>query len=285
MENVCIVSCLNTKRDVSSVAVRNIRKSWSTIPEAMGFRLDTATDAISVTCILMSIFYLGPLITKLIFHYNCSRYDVTARGMAKNINHRAPFIIGSIYEHNMAHFKMYPTIIIVRNLVFAPISEEIAYRSLLIPILDMMYVNFSDSPWGDDRNSAYLFVAACCPLLFSVAHIHHLREHVLSGVPLPSAISAVAIQVVYTGIFAFIAAILFMRTGNILSAITSHVICNFVGLPDFSFMEPANTTRATPLSCLYKWRYVLLFFHGAGLAMFGVLLIPFTNNFNTVYWH
>lgn len=49
-------------------------RSWNfptgfTFLEACGMRLDTAYASISTTCLLMSIFYLGPLVSSSIFLY------------------------------------------------------------------------------------------------------------------------------------------------------------------------------------------------------------------------
>lgn len=110
---------------------------------------------------------------------------------------------------------------------------------------------------------------------FGVAHVHHLYEKLRQGETVSRAIISTLVQFTYTSIFGFIASILFMRTGSIYPAITSHMICNYVGLPEMGFLA----VEGSPASCLHSWRWILMALHIIGLILFFCLLFPLTEDF------
>lgn len=65
--------------------------------------------------------------------------------------------------------EQYDVLIVIRNLVFAPISEEIAFRALMVPFLLSEFHGHS---------SCHKFVILGCPLMFTLAHTHHLYERI-----------------------------------------------------------------------------------------------------------
>lgn len=71
------------------------------------------------------------------------------------------------------------------------------------------------------------------PLYFGIAHIHHLYEFRLTHpqTPLLLAVLRSLFQFTYTSLFGFFAAFVFLRTGNVYSAILAHTFCNWMGLP------------------------------------------------------
>jgi membrane protease YdiL (CAAX protease family) len=75
----------------------------------------------------------------------------------------------------------------------------------------------------------------------------------------------------------------FLRTGSLASSILSHVICNFVGLPDISFMTTPGTLGASDRACLYRIRYPLVALHVAGLVLFAYCMLPFTETIASKY--
>ena len=104
---------------------------------------------------------------------------------------------------------------------------------------------------------------------FALAHVHHLFEKLyVQKQPLASAVISTIVQLTYTSIFGAIATYLHVRTGSIAAPITCHMICNFVGLPDFSFFHPPGGLNSTSLSYMYPYRIVLVVLHGAGLLVF-----------------
>ena len=169
--------------------------------------------------------------------------------------------------------------IVLRNLLIAPTSEEILFRAILTPTLFLQYnvpVYFNNIMNLNTQTvlsvSALLYL---CPLFFSVAHIHHLYEKIRRGMSVSRAVQELIIQSMYTYIFGYIAMILYVRTGNVFSCICSHIICNFMGLPDTSFMNEGPYSQGE-YSVLFSYRYVLLLLHALGLVMFTLAIYPMT---------
>ncbi|ORX92186.1 hypothetical protein BCR34DRAFT_262892 [Clohesyomyces aquaticus] len=109
-----------------------------------------------------------------------------------------------------------------RNFVVGPISEEIIWRALIIPLHMLAHVS----------GKKIIFLT---PLYFGIAHVHHLYEFHLTH-PNTRLLHAVLIslfQFTYTSLFGFFAAFVFLRTGNVLSPILAHTFCNWMGLPRF----------------------------------------------------
>ncbi|KAL8952564.1 MAG: hypothetical protein Q9222_001518 [Ikaeria aurantiellina] len=107
-----------------------------------------------------------------------------------------------------------------RNYVAGPITEEILFRSLLVPLHLL-------TPISPTR------VVLFTPLYFGIAHIHHFYEFVLTHPHTPWAPSIIRsiIQFTYTTIFGWYATFLFIRTGNIVAVTLAHTFCNWAGLP------------------------------------------------------
>ncbi|KAI4767322.1 CaaX prenyl proteinase Rce1, partial [Aureobasidium sp. EXF-8846] len=85
------------------------------------------------------------------------------------------------------------------------------------------------------------------PLIFGVAHVHHLHEHINSSrrpgasylataltpsVILPGLIRSI-FQFLYTSLFGIIAAFIYVRTSSLVACIFAHSFCNCMGLPRF----------------------------------------------------
>jgi prenyl protein peptidase len=83
------------------------------------------------------------------------------------------------------------------------------------------------------------------PLIFGVAHAHHLHEVINSSrrpgasylstaltpsVILPGLIRTI-FQFMYTSLFGFIAAFIYLRTSSLVACILAHSFCNWMGLP------------------------------------------------------
>ena len=109
-----------------------------------------------------------------------------------------------------------------RNLVAGPVTEELVFRSLIIPLHLMAKI----SP------TRIVFVT---PLYFGIAHIHHFYEFLLThpDFPILPAIIRTLVQFAYTSLFGFFAAFVFLRTGSLFAAIAAHTFCNWMGLPKF----------------------------------------------------
>ncbi|EME48288.1 hypothetical protein DOTSEDRAFT_42514 [Dothistroma septosporum NZE10] len=115
-----------------------------------------------------------------------------------------------------------------RNYVIAPWCEELVFRSLVIGLYQIARV----SP------TRIVFMT---PLIFGVAHVHHLIEFIQSHKPPRSTIPPAKIvligmiqslfQFTYTTLFGFFAAFVMLRTGNVFASVTAHTFCNYMGLP------------------------------------------------------
>ena len=176
----------------------------------------------------------------------------------------------------------------VRNIIIAPITEEIVYRSVLAPTLYIALLSQEDSSFISYIRSISIHwvVVYINPLWFGLAHFHHLVERVSKGGKLLPALIATLVQFTYTSIFGIIATLLLLRTNSIYTSILSHCICNLVGLPDVSFMIPAGKQNSGDYSCLYPYRYVYLVVHVLGLVLFTYSVLPLTEVFamHSIYW-
>jgi prenyl protein peptidase len=109
-----------------------------------------------------------------------------------------------------------------RALVVGPITEEIVFRSVLIPL--HLLANISPT--------RIVFIS---PLYFGIAHLHHLYEFRLTHpeIPLLPAVLRTVLQFTYTSLFGFFAAFVYLRTGSLYAAIAAHSFCNWNGFPRF----------------------------------------------------
>jgi len=112
------------------------------------------------------------------------------------------------------------------------------------------------------------------PLIFGVAHIHHLFERSQNGMAIMNNLVITLVQFTYTYLFGVFSAFLFIRTGHLIAPIVCHMFCNFWQLPDLGFLDP----RENPLSPLYSTRHLLLASYGIGVLAFVAGLEPLTSN-------
>lgn len=133
-----------------------------------------------------------------------------------------------------------------RNLLVAPASEEVVFRSLTISLYLLAGVN----------TKRIIFLT---PLIFGFAHVHHLIEFVQSQTPRGRSLPPLKVWIIgivrslfqftYTSLFGFFAAFVFLRTGNLLACIAAHTCCNWLGVPrvygkvgQFAEYQPMHTT-------------------------------------------
>ncbi|KAG9516820.1 CaaX prenyl proteinase Rce1, partial [Aureobasidium melanogenum] len=129
---------------------------------------------------------------------------------------------------------VYDDLIGWRNLVVGPVSEELVFRSLAISLFLL-------------AQASALRITFTSPLIFGVAHVHHLHEHINASrrpgasylataltpsVILPGVLRSV-FQFLYTSLFGFIAAFIYLRTSSLVACILAHSFCNWMGLPRF----------------------------------------------------
>lgn len=118
-----------------------------------------------------------------------------------------------------------------RNYIAGPFSEELLFRSLLIP-LNLLSPQVIQASTGLQGTHAGL-VMFTTPLYFGVAHIHHLYEFRLTrpDVPFKFALIQSLFQLCYTTLFGWYAAFVFLRTGSLWTCVLTHSFCNWMGLP------------------------------------------------------
>ncbi|KAL4888494.1 hypothetical protein BDV59DRAFT_188522 [Aspergillus ambiguus] len=107
-----------------------------------------------------------------------------------------------------------------RNYVAGPITEEVMFRSVIIPL----HLLAKLSP------GRIVFVA---PLYFGIAHVHHFYEFRLthSDTSVLAALFRSLFQFSYTTIFGWYATFIYLRTGSLFAVILAHTFCNWCGLP------------------------------------------------------
>ena len=130
----------------------------------------------------------------------------------------------------------YPTYEFLRDIVIAPMTEEVVFRGCLAaPLLS--------------SNFSVIQATFIAPLFFGTAHIHHLILKLRSGIPLKKAILISLVQFTYTYLFGAYSTYAFIKTGSIVGVSLSHTFCNFMGLPNLSFIKP--------WSKLYRYRWLI----------------------------
>ena len=171
----------------------------------------------------------------------------------------------------------------IRNLIIAPIVEEIIFRACLLPPLLASSHSSSSSSDDDAIIRRGLTPTKACwiaPLFFGVAHLHHFyekyrqqqttsisnntrheeRKHDL--ILVRQLLIELAIQWTYTTLFGAYVSHVFIRTGSIMSVIVAHVICNYMGLPDIEFIF------STKSYCLSSYTLIISFMYLLGIVLF-----------------
>ena len=98
------------------------------------------------------------------------------------------------------------------------------------------------------------------PLVFGLAHVHHGRRRVVDdGVPLSHAVVETTVQFAYTSLFGAFASYSFCRTHRLSAPVAAHVLCNYLGLPEFACLRPGH---------LYDYRLAFAALHVAGIFLF-----------------
>lgn len=115
-----------------------------------------------------------------------------------------------------------------RNLVIAPATEELVFRSLTISLYLLAKVRPTE-------------IVLMTPLIFGLAHVHHLVEFLRTYTPADRSFPAMRVvvqglirstfQFTYTSLFGIFAAFVYLRTGNIWACILAHSFCNWMGVP------------------------------------------------------
>lgn len=131
--------------------------------------------------------------------------------------------------------RMQQVLLIGRNLVVAPFTEEWVFRACVCALL--LQGGFSHAA-----------VVLLSPLLFGVAHLHHLYRLVrVERMPLARAAVQCIFQFAYTTLFGMFAGFVMLRTGSVGASVAAHSLCNFFGFPDVGALGgiPRDTLGVT----------------------------------------
>eukprot|EP00928_Gymnodinium_smaydae_P004496 TRINITY_DN11522_c0_g1_i1.p1 TRINITY_DN11522_c0_g1~~TRINITY_DN11522_c0_g1_i1.p1 ORF type:complete len:351 (+),score=60.92 TRINITY_DN11522_c0_g1_i1:91-1143(+) len=151
----------------------------------------------------------------------------------------------------------------LRDIVMAPLVEEIVFRACLVRLWDSALISKG-------------IIIFCSPLCFALAHTHHFVEHVRRYEDKSVALMQVAFQVFYTSLFGMYTTFLLLRTGSTVAVVLTHGFCNHQGFPDILFL----VQKRHPL---HGDRLLLGVVYLLGVAAFVVLIMPLTAGFTPIY--
>lgn len=191
-----------------------------------------------------AILFLGPLVSSLVFVSIRSHRTQQPWFHVWWSTHR------SFYVANGKHA-------VLRNLVIAPFTEEVAFRACLVgPLL-------ATGQWSP------LQVSWMVPLWFGTAHLHHAyTKHHQQGLDLKQTCLETLVQFTYTTLFGAYVAHAFLRTASLPAIALCHSFCNYMSLPDLSVFSQ-------PLYRNYQWIMALAYIVGiAGFVWGFSTLLP-----------
>ncbi|XP_015229377.1 PREDICTED: CAAX prenyl protease 2-like [Cyprinodon variegatus] len=185
--------------------------------ELMGVCLKGIIPASTLPLLLITFFYLGPLVQSALDNPD---------GFAGELRSALDVQTWRLCMQDAEW---------IRNQVVAPVTEELVFRGAMLPMMVPC-----------TGTTAAIFIA---PLFFGVAHFHHIIEQLQLGKDRVSAIFlGSGVQFLYTTVFGVFAAFLFTRTGHIVGPILCHSFCNSQGLPDIG-SALSHPQRSAVLFC------------------------------------
>ncbi|KNA22254.1 hypothetical protein SOVF_035730, partial [Spinacia oleracea] len=177
-----------------------------------GIQTDHVWHAVVFPFSLTSIVYAGSMVLKCLLLLD-SWIEDGSQGIPFNCVHN---VFRKIY---CGSISVASNIGAWRNLVVAPITEELVFRACMIPLLLC----------GGFKVQAVIFL---CSAFFSLAHLNHLLEfYFRKNNSLLKTSIALGTQLAYTMIFGSYASFLFIRTGHLVAPLVAHIVCNYMGLP------------------------------------------------------
>ncbi|XP_041969829.1 CAAX prenyl protease 2 [Aricia agestis] len=195
----------------------------------LGLRLPGLISASVLPLLLTAILFLGPLTMQ--------------------------FLSGTwrIYLEPVYWWSSWQDLVWVRNHVMAPLSEEWVWRACMTPLLLQCL-----------EPMTAVFVG---PLLFGIAHLHHMHELMKGGWQFKDALMISTFQLMFTSIFGAYSAFLFLRTGHFVAPLIAHMFCNHMGFPNFSEVGKYPLLQRIIIIC----NFIL------GLTLWCYLLFPLTS--------
>jgi membrane protease YdiL (CAAX protease family) len=117
--------------------------------------------------------------------------------------------------------------ILLRNYIFAPITEELVFRCSIIPVLQA----------GGMSDGSIIWIS---PMFFGFAHAHHAFLRYNQGLPIFTVVLQTTFQFAYTTLFGIYCSYVYLRTKSVLAVCVGHAFCNVMGLPNLSFFGPSS---------------------------------------------
>jgi len=200
---------------------------------------------ISVLFMTMTLF-IGPL-TVLV----CTELHTMRRYLDRDVS-LFSYIVNKLPQTTDERWRL------GRDVVLAPIGEEICFRACVIHLL---------TPYTLTSAQAIYMT----PMLFAGAHFHHLVQRVRHGDTIMQAALETAFQSVYTYAFGVYAAYVYVRTRALWPAVGAHMFCNAIGHPDVHALVDTDSSRNTRI--FYTCAYVL------GVIVWVIAMINFTHKY------
>jgi prenyl protein peptidase len=219
---------------------------------------DIAATFVATSIVLchISVLYLGVFTRYFLLAYE---YNKTRHGKilpSQLLNHLYQCHINPIWNSVVDDVDG-ERWIVLRNLVIAPISEEIVFRSCMVPVLGSTGMKLSN-------------VCLVAPLFFGFAHVHHATLKLHDGNDFNAVVLMTTFQFVYTSIFGAYASYVYARTNSLVAAIFCHSLCNAIGLPDVTFLQRCSNIYPHRILLISSLAVGVLGFV-AGLQVFGQL--------------
>ncbi|KAI0330714.1 Abi-domain-containing protein [Cubamyces sp. BRFM 1775] len=206
--SVCVVYWLvrsvTPQTELAKVPSTAFRSTLARLGVTTDFAYDNPVYII-FPCLVIPVLYLGPLY---------------ADWLAETL----PFQQRWSIQGNLS--PLFTTLIGLRNYVVGPITEEIVFRACMLAVYHMA---------GASRTKMIFLT----PFFFGFAHLHHAwdtyNRYGRTASAARIAILSTLFQLTYTSLFGFHCAYLFLRTGSLLPPTVSHVFCNIMGFPQYSY--------------------------------------------------
>ena len=201
------------------------------------------------------LLYLGPIVASLLRVYEVRKRERSTTsvrvGKTKRQVNYTNDVFSQLIKPSLDSFLRprndYEKWINRRNFIIAPLTEEVVFRGCMVPAL----LASGMTP---------LRASLIAPLFFGVAHFHHAIMGILKGNRISHVVLSMIFQFGYTSLFGCYVAYAFVRTGSIGAVTVSHVYCNWMGLPDLSFIQSGHP--------LHLHRYVVLVAYAIGVLAF-----------------
>jgi prenyl protein peptidase len=135
-------------------------------------------------------------------------------------------------------FKAAPTRVLLRDLLIAPVIEELVFRACIMQVL-------LSGGWQPVR------AALVAPVFFGIAHVHHVCQAIVfEGRSFGQAAASQAFSMLYTTVFGALAGLLYLSTGTLASACALHAGCNWFGMPRLT-AEAKRRGMQVPVAVLW----------------------------------